>query len=287
MTSVQPISLNSLKTDLGDAMPTAQQGPDPTFFTVLLLTDSAHFEQARQFIREGDRSLAMEFQSEEGEKQFFTVNDVEHRVGYYPDPMDRDQLKWFVESNVFWKLSGAPYPEHGAVIAIKRARGSHALSDLLALTEVVHAITQKVQTRAVVWFPYAAVKIEEFDYYYDYLYKTGSLPIFVWIKFFWGTDGKDIVVMSAGLTELGLPEIELVTLPENIVTDTNLAKNAVEWMLSKGAVFPDGWIYPFDLGGVQGSVRVSYRPSRRDDGSTAHFLEITRLAGGRPLPGVH
>ena len=93
--------------------------------------------------------------------------------------------------------------------------------------------------------------------------------------------------MSAGLTELGLPEIELVTLPENIVTDTNLAKNAVEWMLSKDAVFPDGWIYPFDFGEVQGSVKVSYRPSRRGDGSTAHFLEITRLAGGRPLPGVH
>lgn len=268
-------------------MPMAQQGPDPTSFTVLLLTDPAHFEQARQFIREGDRSLAMEFQSEEGEKQIFTVNDVEHRVRYYPDPMDRDHLKWFVENNVFWKLSGAPYPEHGAVIAIKRNRGDHVLSDLLAMIEVVRAITQKVPTRVVLWFPFAAIKIQEFDEYYDHLYKTGSLPIFVWIKFFWATDGKDIVVMSAGLKELGFPEIEFVTLPENIATDTNLAKNAVEWMLSKGTVFPDGWIYPFDFGEVQGSVKVSYRPSRRDDGSTAHFLEITRLGGGRPLPGVH
>lgn len=287
MTLGQSISLSSLKTDLGDAMPTAQQGPDPAFFTVLLLTDSAHFEQARQFIRDGDRSLAMEFQSEDGEKQFFTVNDVEHRVGYYPDPMDRDLLKGFIENNVFWKLSGAPYPEHGAVIAIKRTRGDQVLSDLLAMTEVVHAIAQKVQTRAVLWFPFAVVKIQEFNFYYDYLYKTGSLPIFVWIKFFWGLDGRDIVVMSAGLKELGLPEIEFVTLPENISTDTNLAKNAAEWMLLKGAVFPDGWIYPFDLGEVQGSVKVSYRPSRRDDGSTAHFLEISRLGGGRPLPGVH
>ncbi|MFG1191688.1 hypothetical protein [Xanthobacter flavus] len=287
MTSVQSTSLISLKTDLGNAMPTAQQGPDPTFFTVLLLTDKEYLERARQVIREGDRTLAMEWRSDNGEKQVFFANDVEHRVAYKAQPMDRDELNDLIENNVFWRLAEEKYFDHSAIIAIRRDRSKNTLSDLLALTEIIHAFAQKIPTHAVVWLPYALISIESFNVYYTRLYETGALPTHAWMRYFWSSKGKEIFVKSAGLTELGLPEVEFITFPEHIACDTNVASDAIDRMLKANFIFPDGTVLAFDFGNEQGTVTFRHRPPPGGNGSATCFLEIKRLAGGRPLPSVH
>lgn len=269
-------------------MPTAKVESEPKFFIVLLLTDKEHLERARQVIREGEPALAMNFDRDDGETATFTANDIIHHVKFRTEPMERDHLEWIIRYNVFWDLTREPYPEHSARISIRRIRSEHAISDLLALTDVVHALTRKIPTHAIVWLPYAAISKSMFDGYYEDLYEKRLLPVFNWIKFLGVPDtGGNVTVVTMGLAELKLKELEFVTTVENVTMDVIIAKNAIEHMINGSFSYPDGAVVGIDIEDTQGWLKISHRPSIRADGGTVCFLEITRLAGGRPLPGVH
>lgn len=266
---------------------TSEKKPESKYFTVLLLTDKVHLERAKQVIREGEPTLAMDFGSEDGDKATFTANDILHHVKYWPDPMGREHLGPIIQGNVFWNLTGQSYPEHSAIISIGRIRSENTLLDFLAMTEIIHAITRKITTHAIVWLPDAAISMSMFDSYYETLYETGVFPIFAWLGFYSTTKGPDISVFTSGLAGFRLTEVEFMTLPENIAIDTMVAGNVIQRMLDGNFVFPDGSVAAIDFNEMQGSVRFSHRPSIRKDGSTVCFLEIERQPGGRPLPGVH
>lgn len=269
-------------------MPTLTADVPPSrSLTAMLLIDAAHLDLARAAVRAGDPGLAMAFVSGDDVAAMITVNDVPYTVQFKAEPARKEALDFSVSCNVYWHAKGAPYPEHGATVTLRRELGPNVLSSLLELTEVVNALMLKVPTCAVVWLPNAAVSADMFRENYDELYASGASPVLVWILFGYTVIEGQLTVFTSGLADLGFMEIEFETDGENIIADTSAASSAVARMLEVGVVWPDGLDVDLDLDSFQGALKISYRKSLLSNDDTVCFFEFRGIDGGRPLPGVH
>ncbi|WP_296583884.1 hypothetical protein [Xanthobacter sp.] len=261
--------------------------PEGWGLRALLLIDAEHLDVAREVIRSGDPSLAMVYGSGDDKKAVFTVNDVEHRARFDAEPMDEEMLRWSVNANVLWHVKDAPYPHHTACVLVRRDLGKDKLSNLLAFTEVLHALTRKIPTHAIAWLPYTVVNMAMFEEVYDLLYKNGTFPIYAWTRFAYSSPGGQLMVRTYGLATIGLMDVEFHTNGDTILMDVGTAAILIAHMLATGDVLPDGATQEVNLDVLQASIKMSHRPSCREEGETVCFLEISRFPGGRPLPGVH
>ncbi|MFG1319613.1 hypothetical protein [Xanthobacter autotrophicus] len=266
-------------------MNSEQETPEVEYLRAVLLIDEVHLDLAREVVRAGEPSINMDFCSEDGDRAIFTVNGLDHLVRYLREPLDSAHLDFVIESSLFW--DGKPRPEHSARILIRRPRSQHRLMDLLALTDVVYALTRKIPTRAIVWMPYNAISLENFDGYYDQLYTIGFIPVCIWVKFHVFLIKGKPSVMTFGLEPLGLKELEFETTFENLSIDVNIAQNVIDRALRGGLDFPEGSVLGIDIFETQGSLTVRHRPSILGNGRVACFLEFNYLTGGHPTPGVH
>lgn len=252
---------------------------------VILLIDEVHLSLARQVVLAGEPSLAMLFVAEEGDTAAFTVNDEPYSVEYLTRALPQDLLIASFKPSVL--LAGEPLPAHGAMVVIRRGPSENVLSALLQLTEVVNTLVERIPASAILWRPFAASTPAIFKQRYKQLYSYGIYPIPVWIQLGFHVIDHKLMVMTAGLADLGLAEVEFWTSGDHLMTDMIAAEIVVARMLDSYGVFPNGDQLKIELTNMQFGVTILYRDSLRPSREAVLFLDITRFPGGRPLPGVH
>ena len=258
---------------------------------VYLLIDKSHLDLAREVICAGDPGLAMEFTSTEDTKIRFKVNDVPHVANLQAEPVDSLALELSAQNNFFWLIEhrGPAYPEHDAYVSIGRNLGENLWGSLLALTEVVNALVEKIPVQAIWWLPGAVSSVADFKRNYDNLYARGMSPILTWLGLFGSRDGMPPdtgKLTTIGLRDWGLPEISFQTPDRDFDVNTNLACDVIDRMIRRGHAFPDGTEIEIDWLGLQGSIKLKSRTSE-EAGVTICDLEFSYIAADRPAPGVH
>ena len=165
-----------------------------------------------------------------------------------------------LSASVFWYPERPSYPTHDAFVTIRRDLGDNLRSGLLALTEVINALIDRVPTRAIFWLPGAISSVRMFKEGYDALYDGGSDPVSSWVLFIAGGVGMPpgmVGVATVGLAEWGIPEIEFETPEEDFEKNVSFAYTIASRLIKLDGAFPDGTELGIDADPLHGVIRMT------------------------------
>ncbi len=184
-------------------------------------------------------------------------------------------------------MRSEPHPNHDAMVIIERDLGDHKLPALLALTDVIHALARKIPAHAIVWSPFAASPVTFFNERYEALYAGGKLPVSLWIQFAEvPVDGKRMI-LTFGLEELGLYELEFEVTNDHFALQMTVADILMSRMIARNEIIKDNSSDRFSGVSHEISVKISHRSSLRKKWGPVCFLDFTVDQGGQPAKGVH